>query len=454
MKRVPIILSANFYLGTTNKKAFPERVDKERFPALIKALEQFLFVINIFSKLSFVSHIKTPEVKVKVENIFESLSKYLYTIFSKGKTYYPYFQLLIRLSVLDWEGIQNTNCISTLSLNEFKENITCLKVWIVYACLNHSLVLDSYKEMVGLFVSEKLPKVNPNWFWILQIDNIITNELKANPEYDLRHLGKGKGLLNGKPFSKEYLNLLNEDIQLDMDQYLNKIKSNYLDLLTVKEVAELSLYAESINIYGICEHFNNCGSVTFKYVKYPSLIDAFEDKSLLKAIPDVRKSTNTVSDNKILDYIVQILDRLLFMMFIATDCYFGYKQLQGLQIMGDDRNVFIDSRDRTMYIGATTFLSVETFPRAKRLDKITSEYLVFSILVLTPLYKYHCKKLGYNLQYDMALFPHIQGYDHRCSSNFKKISELYPSKLYKAGRFTCDEIRIALEELEKEKSNE
>ncbi|EDO14706.1 hypothetical protein Kpol_381p5 [Vanderwaltozyma polyspora DSM 70294] len=385
-KNNPCITFIKTVLEPIDGEPFPETLTGSTLELYGTKFANFLYLIEVFPSLEL-SKNKIIPLYYTSDNLTTKISKIFYAIITGDEKYLEYLLLMIRLSCFDWNK-PSEKLPPTLSFSEFQYTLDSLKCWVAYATLFRSVQLQNISSTIELFAYSTESKQSKPLCSIDNIYKLLVNEIAKIPDHTFRPLGAGKYLLVGQPFQKEYLVELYSDVKNLFDSRLKELRNYYKDLKDVSVVASMTIKSSK----GAA--FEN------RYHPKISITDLFNIDIQRSVVPTIC-FYNEEDHDKILNLIVDCLTCLMLMIYISSGSPYNFPEMRELKYASNNRNLFINPIDKTVEFIATYSKNKSNIPICKAVDELTSDYIIYAILVLSPIMRKHSHEMNYVMNRDI-----------------------------------------------------
>ena len=399
---------ANGYTKSSLVKTYGNREHLSSFPSFIeydtilpyskKAALLVMLIANL-DRLRFFDNINYPVNDFSVEELpLEGISDYLCELLHN-----PDFQecwtTMLRLCTFDWASLEYQGELPRVKEATYRHIIDGIRSFTTHACLHRCVKRnpDITYDVDDLF----LKGLSNGWTWLKGIYHQVVRVSNEETSYEVSLIEEDTVAVNGKPLSKNYLQLFYSQMVKRYDNFTGDLHKYFSNVKSAKDVgAEMVFFKNSI--------FHESRSNNNK-----SLLGLWSPLVRKSMIPK-RQSNTEDNTTAILDNLSEMGTCLMWMLFLALGGPNRYPELAVLKYAGNDRNLFIDPKTHCVDIIFRYSKYKCCKKMIKRLDRTTSCYVMHYIAICRRI-----MKNGLGKDYDKAnrdLFGSANDEDNMYSS--------------------------------------
>lgn len=238
------------------------------------------------------------------------------------------------------------------------------------------------------------------WSWVKSVYQTVAKEAENFARHDLSLVGSQEGVLvRGKLFSRGYIRAFYKECKDAFDSLWDSL-DEYFFMVSVENIARDILRNREVTLQERRRGLENGAK---------SLLDLIPSKFRNILLPKIRreKYKHTEAINTIVSRKVDEMGELLmWMVYFGAGFPFRFPELQLLSYAGPQRNVYVDEESRRIQLFCDYNKNCSSQPYLKTLDRITSDYLFYYVIVLRQM---QMNAVGPNYAaFNAAQWMHVQ----------------------------------------------
>jgi len=350
-------------------EAFPKDMQIPTIQKYCALGASFVFLAEVLPQLSFAADMDLDEEPPKsVDSLTTWFTKRLMPRVSESDTWI----VLLRVCCYDWQNMLHAYPV-VHTLNGYRQLVDSIRALATYSVLYRSLHPgavpgDSQCDQIFFGVDSEA------WTWTNVMYHKLIMAYQNYTKFNIKGCPPDACVISGRRFSRSYIREFYANVRARFDANIAKLRVWYEHLLGVKAVADACLNTAATS-----------DLVESRVAPRESLLLLFPHDKLLNVLPVAKPGL--INADEVAKVAADMGVCVMWMIYFSATGPYRFPDMLILKYAGNQRNVFVDSESRCMEVITEYSKTRQANPMCKTLDKVTSDYLFYLILVVRTILK-------------------------------------------------------------------